>query len=154
MRVILDSNIIVSALLNGRGESARILAAWRRGRFELVTSEEQLEELRRVTRYERVRPLIKPAAAGVLINALRDRSHVLESLPTIDRSSDPGDNFLLAMAEAGKADYLITGDKQGLLAHKLHGSTQIIGASAFAAILGKSPRRSAKKAVTRRSRHR
>lgn len=140
MRVVLDSNIIVSALLNGQGNPARVLDAWRRARFELVTSEEQLEELRRVTRYERLRPLIKPAAAGVLINTLRTQAQVLTSLPAVDRSPDPGDNFLLAMVEAGEAEYLVTGDKQDLLALKEHGRAKIVTASEFVALLGKSGR--------------
>jgi uncharacterized protein len=140
MRVVLDSNIIVSALLSGQGNPARVLDAWRRARFELVTSEEQLEELRRVTRYERLRPLIKPAAAGVLINTLRTQAQVLPSLPAVDRSADPGDNFLLAMVEAGEAEYLVTGDKQDLLALKQHGRAKIITASELIAFLGKSGR--------------
>lgn len=141
MRVVIDSNIIVSALLNGRGDPARALDLWRRARFELVTSNEQLEELRRVTRYERVRPLINPAAAGVLINTLRTRAQVLAALPAVDRSPDPGDNFLLAMVEAGQADYLVTGDKHDLLVLEHHGRAKIINAHSFLAILRRSRRR-------------
>lgn len=145
MRVVLDSNIIVSALINGRGNPARVLDAWRRRRFELLTSEEQLEELRRVTRYERLRPLINPAAAGVLVNTLRTQAKVLTSLHAVDRSPDPGDNFLLAMLEAGEAEYLVTGDKADLLALKEHGRAKIISATAFLAVLAK-PRRGAPRA--------
>ena len=50
------------------------------------------------------------------------------------RSPDPGDNFLLALAEAGNADYLVTGDKSGLLALASHKSTRIITARDFAAL--------------------
>lgn len=140
MRVVLDSNIIISALLNGQGNPARVLDAWRRARFELVTSDGQLEELRRVTRYERLRPLIRPAAAGVLINTLRAHAKVLTSLPVVDRSQDPGDNFLLAMVEAGEAEYLVTGDKRDLLELKYHGRAKIINAHSFLTVLGKSSR--------------
>ena len=42
------------------------------------------------------------------------------------RSPDPNDDFLLAMAKAGKADYLVTGDKSGLLALHRHQGTQIV----------------------------
>lgn len=149
MRVFLDSNIIVSALLHGRGKPARVLDAWRRGRFELVISDEQLEELRRVTRYERLRPLIKPAAAGVLINTLRTQAQVLTALPAIDRYRDPWDNFLLAMAEAGEAEYLVTGDKHDLLALEHHGRTEIINARSFLAVLGKSGRGKSRRGTRR-----
>jgi hypothetical protein len=50
------------------------------------------------------------------------------------RSPDPTDDFLLAMSEAGKADYLVTGDKGGLLALDCHKATRIISASDFAAL--------------------
>ena len=50
------------------------------------------------------------------------------------RSPDPADNFLLALAEAGNADYLVTGDKSGLLALASHKSTRIITARDFAGL--------------------
>ena len=47
-------------------------------------------------------------------------------LPRVTRSPDPNDHFLLAMAKAGKADYLVTGDKSGLLVLHRHRGTQIV----------------------------
>lgn len=44
------------------------------------------------------------------------------------------DHFPLALAEAGKADFLLTGDKSGLLVLGSHKSTRIISARAFAAL--------------------
>jgi uncharacterized protein len=49
----------------------------------------------------------------------------------VRRSADPDDNFLLALAEAGAADYLVTGDKGGLLTLKKHKQTQIVTARQF-----------------------
>jgi uncharacterized protein len=46
---------------------------------------------------------------------------------------DPTDDFLLTLSEAGKADYLVTGDKSGLLALNRHKATLIVSASDFAA---------------------
>jgi uncharacterized protein len=51
MRVILDTNILCSALLTPGGPTDRLYRAWRDARFVLLTSEQQLEEFRRVTRY-------------------------------------------------------------------------------------------------------
>jgi predicted nucleic acid-binding protein len=48
------------------------------------------------------------------------------------RSPDPNDDFLLAAAEAGHADYLVTGDKSGLLALLRHEGTRIVTAASFA----------------------
>jgi len=66
MRAGLDTNILCSALLTLGGLTDRLYRAWRDGRFELLTSEEQLEEFRRVTRYPRLRPFIEAAAAGAM----------------------------------------------------------------------------------------
>ncbi len=104
MRAVLDTNILCSALLTPGGLTDRLYRAWREGRFQLLTSEEQLEEFRRVTRYPRLRPFIEPAAAGAMHNEPRRLAVLIAKLPVVDASRDPEDNFLLAMAQAGKAD--------------------------------------------------
>ena len=128
MRVILDTNVLVSALLNPGGVPARLLDAWFEGRYELLTSELPLEELRLVTRHPRVRRYIEPAIAGALVNDLRHFAERLTELPNVEASDDSADNFLLAMAEAGRAHYLVTGDKRDVLALKRHGPTRIVTA--------------------------
>ena len=105
------------------------------GRFELVSSAAQLEEITRVSRYPEVRRFIEPAEVGWLVNRIRDRAVLAERLPKVDASTDPGDNFLLAMAEAADSDYLVTGDKAGLLAIKKHGRTQVVTVSSMLATL-------------------
>jgi putative PIN family toxin of toxin-antitoxin system len=105
MRVVLDTPVLVAALITPHHPPDRVFQAWLAGAFTLVTSIEQLEEFRRVTRYPRLRPLIEPAAAGTMLNTLAAVAVVLKKLPAVDRSPDPGDNFVLAMAEAGEADY-------------------------------------------------
>lgn len=137
MRVILDTNVLVSALLTPDGVPARLLDAWFEGRYELLTSESQLEELRQVTRHPRVRRFIGPAIAGGLVNDLRHFAELLTELPDVDVSEDPADNFLLAMAEAGRADYLATGDKRDVLALKRHGPTRIVTAKRLLEIVGR-----------------
>ena len=59
-------------------------------------------------------------------------AEIIEPLPRVLRSPDPEDNFLLALAQAGKADYLVTGDKSGLLSLVRHEGTRIISARDFA----------------------
>ena len=61
----------------------------------------------------------------------------MERLPSVRRSADPLDDFLLALCEAGEADYLVTGDKAGLLALGTHGGTTILTARAFLDRLGR-----------------
>ncbi len=54
--------------------------------------------------------------AGHLLDQLKALTVMVDPLPRVQRSPDPEDDFLLAAAEGGKADYLVTGDKSGLLA--------------------------------------
>jgi predicted nucleic acid-binding protein len=56
-------------------------------------------------------------------------------LPEVDASSDPADNFLLAMAQTVQADYLVTSDKRGLLALKRHEVTRIVSTGKFLELL-------------------
>ena len=148
MRAILDTNILCSALITPGGPTDRLYRSWREGRFQLLTSEEQLEEFRRVTRYPHLRPFIEPAAAGAMYNELRRLAILLETLPVIDASKDPGDNFLLAMAQAGEADVLVTGDKQDLLSLKIFQRTRIITARQFLTQLSDKAKRKPKRSVT------
>ena len=110
---------------------ARLLVLWRQDRFALLTAIEQLEELRRVTRYPKIRDRLPPALAGRLVNDLRGLAVMLDRLPSVDVSPDPNDNHLLAMAEAGAADVLLTGDKRHLLSLERHGSTRILSVRMF-----------------------
>ena len=50
----------------------------------------------------------------------------IDALPPVERSPDPFDNFLLAMAEGGKADVLVSDDKRGVLALKSHEPCRIV----------------------------
>ena len=134
MRVVLDTNILVSALLIQLGIPAAVYRAWHEGHFTLLTCPEQLDELRATLRKPALAARIKPYHAGRLVNELNELAETIGSLPRIERSPDPTDDFLLALSEAGKADYLVTGDKSGLLALARHQATRIISARDFMAL--------------------
>ena len=136
MRCILDTNILIAALITRGTPPDQLYEAWRDGRFTLITSELQVEEFRRVSRREGIRFRIHQAEAGRLVNDLRRLATLLEKLPPIDVSPDPYDNSLLAMAEAGQADILVTGDKRHLLALSHHQGTRIVTARDALALLG------------------
>lgn len=148
MRVVLDTNILCSALITPGGLADRLYLAWRDGTFTLVSSEEQLEEFRRVTRYPKVRRYIEPAAAGSMYNELRHLAILLTNLPVVEASRDPADNFLLAMAQLGEADFLVTGDKHDLLSLRAFRQTKIVTASRMLEQLG-GKRQRAKRAKGR-----
>jgi putative PIN family toxin of toxin-antitoxin system len=131
MRVVLDSNIFLSALISPHGPPHRIYQAWRQGAFELVTCTAQLDELRRASRYPKFRDILQPHRVGLMINNL-NRALVIDRLRKGFVSADPDDAWLLAVAEEGSADYLLTGDKRaGLLRMGHTGATRIVTAVAF-----------------------
>ena len=137
MRVILDTNILCSALMVPGGLPDRLYLAWRDRLFTLITSDEQLEEFRRVTRYPRIRARIEPSAAGTLHNELQHLAVVLQDLPPVEVSPDPWDNYLLSMAQVGKADFLVTADKRDVLALNAFGATRIVTARQMLGELGR-----------------
>jgi putative PIN family toxin of toxin-antitoxin system len=138
MRVVLDTNILISALMVQAGNPAAIYRAWQEGRFTLLTCAEHLDELRATLRKPAITGRIKPYKAGGLVNELKDLAEMIGSLPRVQRSPDPTDDFLLALCEAGKADYLVTGDRGGLLAFGRHKNTRIVTAREFAALFDPS----------------
>lgn len=133
--MVLDTNVLVSALLVPSGVPGAIYRSWREKQFTLLTSSVQMDELRRTLAKPALAVRIHPHHAGRLINSLSRLAEMIAFLPRIERSSDPDDNFLLAMAEAGRAEYLVTGDKSGLLSLNRHARTRIISARGFADLL-------------------
>lgn len=131
MRVVLDSNILFSALITPKGTSGAIHRAWRAGRFQVVTSLAQLDEVRRASRYAKLRSVLRPAKVGAMINHLQ-QAVVLERLQLAAEADDPDDAFLLAMAVDGAADYLVTGDRQaGMLQRRRIGRARIVTPAEF-----------------------
>jgi len=140
VRVVVDTNVLISALLSGSSPPAQIVTLWREGGFELLTSQEQLDELARVTRYPKIRERLSPVLAGRLVNELRDVAMMVADLPPVTACTDPYDNFLLAMIVAGRADHLVTGDKRDLLSMVRYEGGRIIAVRDFLAMFGRLPR--------------
>ena len=126
MRVVLDTNILISALITPRSVARQIYEGARSGRFAQVICDAHINEFRRVTRYPKVQRYIRPAEAGTMLNELRELAVFIEVKEKVDISPDPADNFLFAMAQASQADYLVTGDTADVLALVRHGKAQIV----------------------------
>jgi hypothetical protein len=134
MRVVLDTNVLLSALISPHGPPDTIYRAWRAAQFELVTSTAQLDELRRVSRYPKLKAILPPHRVGAMVNNMQ-RAVILKLLPNLPAGvelSDPNDAFLFTMALGGEADYLVTGDRRaGLLQLGSAGRTRILTPAAF-----------------------
>jgi putative PIN family toxin of toxin-antitoxin system len=135
MRVVLDTNVLVAALMAPDGPPHQLFEAFLNDRFTLITSDAQLDEFSRVTRHPAIRSRINPAQAGRMLNAVRSLSVLLERLPAAAVSRDPHDDYLFAMARSGEAEYLVTGDKAGVLALRRHGKTEIVTARKMVTML-------------------
>ena len=112
MRAVLDPNVLISAALSPTGAPARLLIAWQAGAFELLVSPLLLAELERALAYPKLREHIASHEARELIEWLERSATVAmdPNEPPPLRSADPGDDYLLTLAEAKRA-ILVSGDK-------------------------------------------
>ena len=134
MIAVLDTDVLLSALITSRGYPWIIYRASLDGGFDLATSEEQITELRNASRKSRLIQILRPDRVGLAINHMR-RSTLLFNVPRRHTAVDPTDAYLLDLAVAAKAHYLVTGDKNDLLELDTHKGTRIISARDFAALL-------------------
>ncbi|MGH2472404.1 MAG: putative toxin-antitoxin system toxin component, PIN family [Candidatus Limnocylindria bacterium] len=111
-RVVLDPNVLISALLTPRGASARILVELRAGAFELITSPALLAELRAVLGRAKFRADVTLDEVEEFLELIRRESMSLEDPePSVSAlSEDPGDEYLIRLAGAANADVLVSGD--------------------------------------------
>jgi len=111
MRAVLDPNVIISALLARRGTPAQLIRAWLDGAFELVVSAALLAELERALAYPKLRTRVEAAEAAELITLLRRGAQWIDDPagPPQSRSSDPGDDYLIALAAEANA-VIVSGD--------------------------------------------
>ena len=128
MRVVLDSNVIVSGL-NFPGNERLVLELALRGRFELCLSSFILDEVAGVL--ERKFGWAEESASQA-IRTLGDAATVIEPSRHPDViEGGHADNRILECAVAAGADFLVTGDRRHLLPLGEHGGSQIVNAPRF-----------------------
>jgi putative PIN family toxin of toxin-antitoxin system len=128
VRAVLDSNVLIASLLSRSGAPARIVSRWLAGEFELLVSEALLAELASALAHPKSRERIAEDDASAFVELLRQTVRLAPDPETpARRSADPGDDYLLALAQAERA-VLVSGD-QHLLA--LAGELPIFAPRAF-----------------------
>lgn len=113
MKVVLDTNVLLSGLMFPDGAPGRVVAAWRQARFELVISVPQLAEIGRALAYPKIRRLLgwDDQRIEQFIRQLYVRSQVVDLAGTsVEVPRDPDDIPILATLVAARADVLISGD--------------------------------------------
>ena len=116
MRVVIDPNLFVSYLLTHRGPIAQIIDTHlAQEDFTLLGCVQLLEELDRVLQYSKFQRYFDDKTRlrfVALIASLSEMVDIPDQVPRLVR--DPKDDYLIACALAGKADFLISGDKDML----------------------------------------
>ncbi|MEW6689558.1 MAG: putative toxin-antitoxin system toxin component, PIN family [Pseudomonadota bacterium] len=131
MRVVLDTNVLVAALLTQGTPPGQLYSAWRARQFVLCSCEQQIEEIERVSRRPFFKAHLARGAAGRMVNDIRALALMCDPLPRVEAAPDPDDSFLLAIAQAARAEFLVTGDRSGLLGLRKRGVTAIVTARVF-----------------------
>jgi putative PIN family toxin of toxin-antitoxin system len=116
LRVVLDTNVLLSGIAYPASVPGKIMAAWRHGSVEVLLSAYILDELRRVLPRLTQRHGLTQAEIDDLVDALSIQAEVIEPLPGLEPDLRDGDDqpvlgTLLAALKASGADYLISGDK-------------------------------------------
>ena len=113
MRVVLDSNVILSGLMSPKGTTGQIIQAWKDNQLTLLVCEAQLEEIKRVLAYPKIQKRLNWSAEKInlFVKLLAYRSEYIDiSGVKAYVPQDEDDEMLLATLIAAKADYLVSGD--------------------------------------------
>lgn len=115
LRVVLDTNLFVSAVLVKTGLPAQAIQAWRERRYLLITSPALIAEIRHTLSYERIRRKyqITDEDVGRLTMLLEKDALVVPGTAVVWGAvpDDPDDDHVLSCAIDGQADFIASGDK-------------------------------------------
>ena len=114
LRVVLDANQFVSAVLVPAGHPAQIMGAWRRGEMDVLVSPPMLAEIRRVLLYPSLqgRHGWDEARVDAFLEGVRAAAIPTPGTTTVSEVvDDPSDDKYLARALEGSAQYIVTGDE-------------------------------------------
>ena len=137
MKALLDTNTLVSALLQPLGPSGQIVTRWRARDFKLVVSPYILTELAYVLHRPHItkKHSIREQDIQNFLRLLRTRAQVAPGMRILDVvPDDPKDNHILAAALETYCDYLVSGDRHLLDLHEYQG-IKIVAPREFLALL-------------------
>jgi putative PIN family toxin of toxin-antitoxin system len=139
MKVVLDTNIVISRFLSPHGSPAQIMALLEQGIFELSVSADILAEYEKALNYDHIRKrhgFTFEEIAHWVQNIKRHIDLVPINDMVVTASRDPDDNKFLECAIAGGADYIVSGDAH-LLSLGEYKGVRIISPADFLAVLSR-----------------
>ena len=113
IKVVLDTNVIVSAYLVPTGKPAEILSLARKGKLHIFLSQEIINEIKRTLLSPKLRKIHKDTLeqTSLFVRAFSKIATVMPGTISVDViKDDPDDNKILACALEGKVDYIVSGD--------------------------------------------
>lgn len=128
MRLILDTNLWISFLISSKYDKLDELLI--NQETKLLFSHQLLEEFITVSKRPKLRKYFSRDELEDLLETIDEVAEFINVTTEISECRDPKDNFLLSLAVDGKADYLLTGDKDLLVLKKI-GNTEIKTISEF-----------------------
>ena len=136
LRVAIDTNVLIAAVIRPRGTSARIVNAWLDGRLEVVASEATVREAELVLGGGWLGRVVSREAVESLLEALRTRSVFIERPEFIQdlRLKDEGDRRLVDAAVAGGARSIVTTDRE-FLSQRGYDSVEFVTPGEFARLM-------------------
>src|SRR3990167_7987282 len=142
LKVVIDTNLLISAIIVPQTNPDKIIRAWERDIFILLISQQLMSELEDVIsrkKFLNYHAVFKERGEE-LIASLKATAEMVDPLPVKKlpvRSRDSKDNYLLATAFGGKADYLVTGDEDLLILSSNPGleTLKIVSAKQFLSLL-------------------
>ena len=136
MRIVLDTNVLVSFLLTRGRTTSAILDGWERGDFEVLTSPKLIAEVQDTLAKPALRQRIRPEAARALLEALeKDATCTPGNLPLPGVTPDPDHDAIVACAIEGNADIIVSRDAH-LLALREYEGIRVVEPAEFVRELG------------------
>lgn len=140
LRAVLDANVFVSAALSPSGPPGRVLRGFLTGErpFPLIASPEIIDEVLWALEYPRVRKIMARGLdpRGWLLDLVGVSEVVQDTGRAAGLCSDPDDDRYVAAAVEGRAQFVVTGDRDLLVIHEIDG-VRIISPRAFLDLLGR-----------------
>jgi uncharacterized protein len=118
LKAVIDTNVLVSGIIQEKGTPHRLINEWLTGKYDLVTSFYLVNELKHVLTYPRLvkRLALRKAEIAIILNELSLRAIIVAADPPFPQvTRDAKDDGVIATALEAKVDYIVSGDQDLLV---------------------------------------